>query len=379
MPKGDRSTRPPPSLRVRLSDLLALLDGADLSADVRGRAAGALRRLAEVEARLHGVGVEEVHLHELGGVDTLVDVTGCFALLEALDIGSAFHGPLPLGGGWVDTDHGLHARARRRPRSRSSRGAKCAAARWRANSPRPRGRFSSPRRPCRCRACPAWWSSGWDTAPGGGRLPGRPNLLRAVVGQAASAAVGADAIAGAATTGGDAGEDVVVLQAVIDDATPELLAHAGRFLMAAGAVDVWSTPIVMKKGRLAVELTVLAKPADESSLVELLFSESTTFGVRRASWWDDMFVQRDFVSVTLGGHIVPVKVGRRGGRVVTVSPEYEAAAKVAADYRPAFEGDHDRGRGCRPKAAWPRKRYRIGVEWQESTAEGPRSTPRVLH
>jgi uncharacterized protein (DUF111 family) len=102
-------------------------------------------------------------------------------------------------------------------------------------------------------------------------------------------------------------------------------------------VDVWSTPIVMKKGRLAVELTVLAKPDDESSLVELLFSESTTFGVRRARV-ERHVLQRNFVSVNLGGHTIPVKVGRRGGRVVTVSPEYEAAAKVAtATGRPLKE------------------------------------------
>jgi uncharacterized protein (DUF111 family) len=102
-------------------------------------------------------------------------------------------------------------------------------------------------------------------------------------------------------------------------------------------VDVWSTPIVMKKGRLAVELTVLTKPEDESSLVELLFTESTTFGVRRALV-ERHVLQRDFVAVSVEGHTVPVKVGRRGGRVVTVSPEYEAAVKVAtATGRPLKE------------------------------------------
>ena len=98
---------PAPRPPRHLSDLLALLDGADLSAEVRVRAAAALRRLSTVEAGLRGVGVEEVPLRELGGVGTLVEVAGCFALCEALGIGSAFHGPLPLGEGSVDTDDGL--------------------------------------------------------------------------------------------------------------------------------------------------------------------------------------------------------------------------------------------------------------------------------
>ena len=155
-----------------------------------------------------------------------------------------------------------------------------------------------------------------------------------------------------ATSGGDPGEEVVVLQAVVDDATPELLAHAGRLLLAAGAVDVWSTPIVMKKGRLAVEVTVLAKPADESSLVELLFSESTTFGVRRVPVGRHV-VQRDFVSVSLGGHTVPVKVGRRGGRVVTICARVRSRREGGGRHRPAFEGDHDRSRGGRRQAVGP--------------------------
>jgi hypothetical protein len=310
-----------------LSDLLALLDGADLSVDVRRRAGGALRRFAEVEARLHGVGVEEVHLHELGGVDTLVDVTGCFALLDALDIGSAFHGPLPLGAGWVDTDHGpLRVPA---PATLALlEGREVSGGPVESELTTPTGALLFTETALPVSSMPRMVVERVGYGAGRRALPGRPNLLRAVVGRAAAAAGATEQ--GDATAGGDGGEDVVVLQAVIDDATPELLAHAGRLLMAAGAVDVWSTPIVMKKGRLAVEVTVLAKPADESRLVEFLFSQTTTFGVRRAPVGRHV-LQRDYVSVTLGGHSVPVKVGRRGGRVVTISPEYEAAAKVAAD------------------------------------------------
>ncbi len=316
---------PAPQPPRHLADLLALLDGADLSAEVRVRAAGALRRLATVEAGLHGVDVEEVHLHELGGVDTLVEVTGCFALYEALEIGSAFHGPLPLGDGWVDTDRGLlHVPAPATLALLGGRDVRGGPVEGELTTPT--GALLVTETALPVSSMPSMVVERVGYGAGRRTLPGRPNLLRAVVGRTASAADAGEPKY--ATAGGDAGQDVVVLQAVIDDATPELLAHTGRLLMAAGAVDVWSTPIVMKKGRLAVELTMLAKPDDESSLVELLFSESTTFGVRRARV-ERHVLQRDFVSVNLGGHTIPVKVGRRGGRVVTVSPEYEAAAKVA--------------------------------------------------
>jgi len=317
---------PSPQPTRRLSDLLALLDGADLVPDVRRRSAGALRRLAEVEARLHGVSVEQVHLHELGAVDTLVDVTGCFALLDALDIVSAFHGPVPLGGGWVDTDHGpLHVPA---PATLALlQGREVRGGPVESELTTPTGALLLTEAALPVPSMPSMVVEGVGYGAGRRALPGRPNLLRAVVGRAAPATVATPP--GDAAVGGDVGEDVVVLQAVIDDATPELLAHAAGLLMATGAVDVWSTPIVMKKGRLAVELTVLAKPADESSLVELLFSESTTFGVRRTPVGRHV-LQRDYLPVTVEGLSVAVKVGRRDGRIITVSPEYEAAAKVAA-------------------------------------------------
>jgi len=311
----------------RLSDLPALMEGADLSAHVRSRVTGALRRFAEVEAGLLGVSVEEVHLHELGGVHALVDVVGCFALLDALGIGAAFHGPLPLGGGWAETDQGpLRVPVPSTLALLQGREVRGGPGEDELTTPTGALLFSEVAQPLS--NMPSMVVERVGYGAGVPTPAGRPRLLRAVVGRAVGAAGASDPEA--PFVGGDAGEDVVVLQTAVDDATPELLAHAAGALMAAGAVDVWSTPIVMKKGRPAVELTVLGKPADESSLVELLFAETTTFGVRRAHVGRHV-LQRDFLSVRVGGRVVPVKVGRRGGCVVTISPEYEAAAKAAVD------------------------------------------------
>lgn len=310
----------------RLSDLIGLLDAADMAGHIRGRVVRALRRLATVEARLHGVGIEEVHLHELGGVDTLVDVAGCFALLDALGVTAAFHGPVPLGGGWIDSDHGpLRVPAPATLALLEGREVRGGPVETEVTTPT--GALLLTEAALPVSVMPAMRVERVGYGCGHRRLPGYPNLLRAVVGEAVPAAGTSGAAEG--TAGGDVGTDVVVLQAVIDDATPELVAYAAGLLMTLGAVDVWSAPITMKKGRAAIELTVLSQPGLEDRLVELLFRETSTFGVRR-SLVARHTLERTHELVTVAGSSVPVKVGRWGGRVVTVSPEYEAAAGVAA-------------------------------------------------
>lgn len=310
----------------RLSDLIGLLDAADIAGHLRERVVRALRRLATVEARLHGVGIEEVHLHELGGVDTLVDVLGCFALLDALGVTAAFHGPVPLGGGWIDSDHGpLRVPAPATLALLEGREVRGGPVETELTTPT--GALLLTEAALPVSVMPAMRVQRVGYGCGHRTLPGHPNLLRAVVGEAVPAADTSGAAGG--TAAGDVGTDVVVLQAVIDDATPELVAYAAGLLMTSGAVDVWSAPITMKKGRAAIELTVLTQPGLEDRLVELLFRETSTFGIRR-SLVARHTLERTHELVTVAGYSVPVKVGRWGGRVVTVSPEYEAAAGVAA-------------------------------------------------
>lgn len=310
----------------RLSDLIGLLDAADITDHVRGRAARALRRLASVEARLHGVDIEEVHLHELGAVDTLVDVAGCFALLDALGVTAAFHGPVPLGGGWIDSDHGpLRVPA---PATLALlEGCEVRGGPVEAELTTPTGALLLTEAALPVSVMPVMRVERVGYGCGHRTLSGHPNLLRAMLGEAVPPQTRTGSAVGPSAT--DPAADVVVLQVVIDDATPELTAHTCGLLMTAGALDVWFAPVTMKKGRPGVEVTALAPPGLETHLVEVLFRETSSFGVRR-SLVARHVLERSLEPVTVAGQTLPVKIGRWGGRVVTVSPEYESAVVAAA-------------------------------------------------
>jgi len=157
------------------------------------------------------------------------------------------------------------------------------------------------------------------------KLEHGPNVLRVVLGEAAAGA-GADAAGG---VGGRALHAVVDLQTNIDDASPEVIGHTLRRLRQAGALDAWTVPAHMKKERPGVVLHVLVAPSHEAAAVDVLFAETGTLGVRRSEL-SRYVADRGSVSVGVAGHDVAVKWGRWGGRMVSLAPEYEDAAAVAA-------------------------------------------------
>jgi hypothetical protein len=154
-----------------------------------------------------------------------------------------------------------------------------------------------------------------------------PNLLRAVVGTVPTANRDAERRAGRAGLKSRI-ESVVLLETTMDDQSPEVLAYVQERLLAGGALDVWSSPAFMKKGRLGSHLTVLCRPEDEANMVETIFRESTTLGVRRADHLRHV-LEREWVSADVHGESVRVKVGRYGGEVVTLAPEFEDARQAA--------------------------------------------------
>jgi pyridinium-3,5-bisthiocarboxylic acid mononucleotide nickel chelatase len=171
---------------------------------------------------------------------------------------------------------------------------------------------------------------------GAGRrqVPGRPNVLRAVLvdPDAAPAEATDDAApleAAATVQGGHGPGDHVVLEANIDDMTPELLAHAADALREAGALDVWMSQALMKKGRPGVVLHVLAAAADREHLADAIFAETTTFGLRVVSC-DRLYAEEKRESVKIGKLKVGVRLSFVGGRLASVSPEYEDVRRVAA-------------------------------------------------
>ncbi len=312
-----RSQAAPP-LR-HLSALERILDESCLAPAVAERARAALRRLAGVEAAIHGVGIDSVHFHEIGAVDTLVDVVGAFALVHALDIGEAYHSPPPLGFGEIHTEHGVLCAPAPAVltllEGRSASGGDIE-----GEMTTPTGALLLTEIAAPAASLPSMKIEASGFGAGSRSLPDRPNVLRAVVGSIVTAQED--------DRGRSAGGEVVVLEAAIDDATPEVLAHAQKALLSAGALDTWCTPIVMKKGRPGVDLAVLAPVEQESGIVDLLFAESTTFGIRRTIAGRHV-LERGLITVDVGREQVRVKVGSWKGKVVTLSPEYEDAAAAA--------------------------------------------------
>lgn len=298
-----------------LADIVAILERADLPGSVRERARAAFGRLAEVEARQHGVGIEAVHFHEVGAHDALVDIVGTLLLLDWLAPDAVLVSPVNVGGGRVRTAHGelpvpapatlellrgftVYGSAVDRELATPT-GAVLLATVARPVEAFPRGR------PVRV---------GWGA--GGYELPW-PNALRAVWLETDAAPEAAFGV-----------REARVLEANIDDTTPELLAALVATLMEAGARDAWLTPVVMKKGRPAVTVSVLAAPDAAGRLAAVLFRESTTLGLRTypvATWELDRTVET--VDTPYGP--VRVKVGWFEGTRRSWAPEFEDAARAA--------------------------------------------------
>lgn len=303
-------------------ELDALLAGSPLSPWVKERSRGALARLGDVEARLHGIPLEKVHFHELGAVDTLVDIAGVFALLDGLGRPTGLHGPVPLGSGSIRTEHGV-MRAPAPATLELLRGRPCLAGPEEVETATPTGALLLTEIAPAASSLPAMRVQAVGYGAGHRKLEAGPNLLRAVLGEPLELQ---RAGIQAADAGGE--DSVVLLEANIDDASGELLGRLLELLLAAGALDVWATPIQMKKGRPAVLVSALGRPQTEEALLEIFFREGTTLGVRLLPL-KRRLLARESLAVEVAGEPVQVKIGRLGGEVTTLAPEYEDAAAAA--------------------------------------------------
>ena len=328
-------------------ELIVSLYASDLEHPVADAVASIAERMAAAEAEVHGRGEDEEHLHELSDVNTAVDLICAVTLLARLAPERIIASPPALGDGEIETAHGrLSVPA---PAVLSllaglpTAGGASAVPAGEALAPiAPLGELTTPTGA----ALLAHYAEAFGGMPAGrvervgygaGRreVPGRPNVLRAVL--VDPAVVPDDAEAGpagapdaAVASRGDHGPgDHVVLEASIDDMTPELLAHAANALRESGALDVWMSQVLMKKGRPGVVLHVLAAAADRERLAQAVFAETSTFGLRVVPC-DREYVEERRESVKIGKLKVNVRLGFVGSRLATVSPEYEDVRRVAA-------------------------------------------------
>ncbi|HEY1367896.1 MAG TPA: nickel pincer cofactor biosynthesis protein LarC [Gaiellaceae bacterium] len=288
-----------------------MLEDADLDGRVRERSTRVFARLAEAEASVHGVAPEEVHFHELGSVDTLVDVVGAVTLLHELGVERLVCSPLPAGRGVVRAAHGVLPV----PAPATAAllvGKPVYGVDLEAELVTPTGAALASTLADEWGPLPAMTVDRVGYGAGTRDLPERPNVVRVLLGEAAAAAVG----------------EVVLLETNLDDLSPELVPDAAERCFAAGALDVWTAPIGMKKGRPGLLLAALARPEAEAAVARALLEETTTLGVR-VSRLRRYELERDERTVEVDGRPVRVKVGRLDGRVVNVAPEHDDCAAIA--------------------------------------------------
>jgi pyridinium-3,5-bisthiocarboxylic acid mononucleotide nickel chelatase len=295
-----------------LREILALLEASSLPVDVRERSATHFRRLAEAEGGVHGVPPEDVHFHEVGAVDSIVDVVGGVAGLAWLRVDRFVASPLNVGTGTVTMSHGTFPIP---PPATAAlvKGAMIYAA-GEGERLTPTGALLVTGHATGYGPLPLMKVEATGYGAGSRETPGSPNVLRLVVGEEGPRVEETDR--------------VLVLEAEIDDMSPQLLAPLLERLLAAGALDAYYTPIQMKKARPGTLVTVLGPPSRREALEEMLFRETTTLGVRRQEW-DRTVLAREslLVDTPYGG--IHVKVGRRGDVVYNAQPEFEDCQRAA--------------------------------------------------
>ncbi|MBW0089458.1 nickel pincer cofactor biosynthesis protein LarC [Pseudonocardia sp. KRD-184] len=295
----------------RAADLLEIVSRAR-PAGVAATARRAITAIAEVESRLHGVPVDQVHLHEIGGVDTVVDTVGVAAALALLDVDAVRCGPLPMGTGTVRTAHGIIPL----PAPATAALVAAAGAPVTAGGDRetvtPTGMALLLALGTRFGPVPDMTVSAVGYGAGGRDDPGRANVVQALLGTAPDP--------------GTPGEvtPMTLLETTVDDVSGEVLGHVLDRALAAGAADAWITPVTMKKSRPGHTVHLLVTPERAAACETLLLRETGSLGVRRRTV-DRRALPRRTSTVDVGGHVVRVKHGPWGAK-----PEHDDLVAAAA-------------------------------------------------
>jgi uncharacterized protein (TIGR00299 family) protein len=301
----------------RLTEVLALVADADLTDAVRQRVTEVFGRLARAESAVHGVEPDEVHFHEVGAVDSVVDVIGVCLGLDALGIDHLVVGPIALGGGSVRTAHGeLPVPGPAVLRLVEASSLVVHGGPVDVELATPTGVALLAEYADRSAPMPPMHVTGVGVGAGSRDLPGRPNTLRLVIGTLAG------------DGGGGEDESWLLTEANVDDLDPRLWPTVLEALLAAGAADAWLSPILMKKGRPAYTVSVLTEIGRQSAVLDTLFRESTTIGARTTRVAKHG-LDRSCTEVHVDGESVRVKVAMLDGEPVTVTPEWEDVAAAA--------------------------------------------------
>jgi uncharacterized protein (TIGR00299 family) protein len=307
-------------------EIKKLIAKSELSAWVKKRSVAVFQRMAEAEGKIHGLPPMKVHFHEVGAVDSIVDIVGACIALELLGKPSVLAAPVVEGTGWVDCAHGHFPVPA--PATLAILGARGVGV-TQCDEPHelvtPTGaallaEFVEIFGPMQSLVAE---KIGFGLGTRENRT--RPNVLRAVLGESKVESRGSRAKSEERDWETDR---VVVLETNLDDVSGEMLGHFVETALAAGALDVFYTPIQMKKNRPGVLLTVLCAETDADKFSEMILRETGTFGVRR-TMAERRKLRREFTRVKTPLGEITVKIGRLNGKVVHVAPEFESCKKLA--------------------------------------------------
>jgi uncharacterized protein (TIGR00299 family) protein len=300
------------------ADIKRLIERSRLESGTKSRAISIFQRIAAAEAKIHGVPVAKVHFHEVGAVDSIVDIVGAAVAMRELGVDKVLAREIEDGTGFVEIAHGrfpIPAPAT----LEILRGVKIRQCDEPNEMVTPTGAAILAEFVAEYGPMPAMEIEKIGYGVGTRQLRTRPNVLRAVLGHSSTQALRHPGT-------------ISVLETNIDDMNPQLFGDVMEKLFAAGALDVFYTPVQMKKNRPGTLVTVLAEPKLADKLIELMLHHTTTFGVRVTEARRHI-LDRETRNVNTRYGTVALKIGRLNGRVVSASPEYDSCRKAAARHK----------------------------------------------
>jgi uncharacterized protein (TIGR00299 family) protein len=304
-----------------LNDIREMIGKAAISEKAKKTAVAIFEVLGAAEAMIHNTSIDAVHFHEVGAVDAMVDIVCAAVGAEVLGVDEIVSSPLNLGGGTVKCAHGTFP-VPAPATLELLKDAPVYASGLQAELVTPTGAAIVKTLVTRFAAFPEMRIEKSAYGAGTRDFPGHPNVLRLTIGEAASSALAANT----------ASDTVTVLEANLDDMNPQVFGYVMDRLLQEGALDVFGMPVQMKKNRPGALLTVLAKPEDAARLTQIIFTETTTLGVRQRDERRQTLARKwHRVNTTWGK--VRIKIASMNGTVTNYAPEYEDCRRIAVEHR----------------------------------------------
>ena len=304
-----------------LSIILGRIENAKLALRAAERARRIFTRLAESEARIHNLPVEQVHFHEVGAVDSIVDIVGAAVGFELLGIDEFACSPLDVGAGQVMTAHGLLPV----PAPATAdllKGTPVYTSGIQKELVTPTGAAIATTLSTSYTKIPEMTLTAIGYGAGSMDFPEKANVMRLLIGERESVVAGEH-------SHGSADAPITVIETNLDDMSPQIYGYFVERAFAAGALDVFSTAVSMKKNRPGLLVTILCEPRNQARLTDLLFSETTTIGVRMHEA-RRRTLAREFLNVQTEFGEVRMKISRMNGSVLNATPEYDDCQRIAA-------------------------------------------------